>query len=61
MPYSKEFIQETIKVWQPYSKEKLTEEDAREIADNVINLYTFMLELERKYKTCEEKSKKEAN
>jgi len=58
MSYSREFIQETIRVWQPYSKEKLTEEDAREIADNMVGLYSFMLELERKYETCGAKAKK---
>ena len=51
MPYSQEFIQETIRVWQPYSKEKLTEEDAVEIADNMIGLYKLIIELENKHKT----------
>ncbi len=49
MPYSKEFLQKTIDVFQPYSEEKLTEEDAREIAENVINLYKCLAELEQKY------------
>jgi hypothetical protein len=27
MPYTPEFIQKTIDIWQHYSKEKLTEQD----------------------------------
>lgn len=55
MTYSKEFIQKTIDVWQPYSPDKLTETDAIEIADNMIGLYTFLLELKKKR---DERSKK---
>ena len=49
MAYSKEFIEKTIDVWQPYSEDRLTERDAIEIADNVICLYEFLLKLESKY------------
>ncbi len=35
---SKKLIQETIDHWQPYSKEKLTEEDAQEIIENIVAL-----------------------
>lgn len=56
--YSKEFIQKTIDVWQPYSKNNLTEEDAREIADNMVNLFEFLVELDKKYGFCEEKIQK---
>lgn len=58
MVYSKEFIQKTIDVWQPYSKDSLIEEDAREIADNMINLFEFLIELEDKYGSCKEEAKK---
>ena len=50
MSYSKEFIQKTIDVWQPYSEEKLTEADAIEIAENMANLCTFLMDLELKDK-----------
>lgn len=51
----KDFIQKTIDVFQPYSKEKLTEEDAREIIDNVFGLVKLLDELERRYKEEEPK------
>lgn len=47
--FSKEFLEKTIKVWQPYSPTPLSIEDAREIADNVIGLYKLLFELEQKY------------
>ena len=53
MPYSKQFIQETIDIWQPYSPEKLTEADAAEIADNMIGLYSFLLGLKKKHEDKE--------
>ena len=46
--FSKEFLEKTIKVWQPYSEAPLTLEDAREIAENMTGLYSYLLELERK-------------
>lgn len=49
MPYSKEFIQKTIDVWQPYSKEKLSEQNAIEITNNMLALVELLLELEKKY------------
>ena len=58
MPYSKEFIQKTIDLCQPYSKDKLTEEDAREIADNLINFFELLIELDKKYDLCEEENQK---
>lgn len=58
MVYSKKFIQKTIGVWQPYAKDRLTEEDAREIADNMINLFELLIELDKKYSLCVEESQK---
>jgi flagellin-specific chaperone FliS len=46
--YSKEFLEKTIKVWQPYSNFTLTLEDAREIADNMLSLFSFVFKLEKK-------------
>jgi len=47
--FSKEFLEKTIKVWQPYSENPLTLEDAREITENAVNLCSFLFELEQKY------------
>lgn len=49
MVYSRELIQQTIDMWQPHSEDKLTEEDAREIIDNVTNLFEYLAELDKKY------------
>jgi len=46
---SPEFIQKTIRVWQPYSDTPLTEEDAREITTNMVSFIRFLEELDRKY------------
>ena len=46
--YPKEYLEMTIRLWQPYSPETLTLDDAQEIADNVIGLYSYLLELKRK-------------
>ncbi len=47
--FSKEFLEKTIKIWQPYSKEPLTLEDAREIAQNATDLIKLLIELDAKY------------
>jgi len=47
--YSKQFLQETIQIWQPHSPEPLTLEDAQEIADNMVDLFTYLNELKQKY------------
>jgi len=46
--FSKEYLEKTIKVWQPYSPEPLTLEDAEEIAANMTDLFAFLFELRRK-------------
>jgi len=51
MKYSKEQIQETLDYWGPkYASigEKLTEDDAREILDNLIELIELLAEEDRK-------------
>ena len=53
--YSKEFLEKTIKVWQPYTPTPLTSEDAREIAENMTELFKFLFELDEKYKKEEKK------
>ena len=47
--FTKEFLQKTIKVWQPHSPTPLSLEDAREIAETMTGLYALLLELEQKY------------
>jgi len=46
--FSKEYLEKTIKVWQRHSPTPLTLEDAREIAENMIGLCSFLFELEQK-------------
>ena len=43
--YSKQFLEKTIAVWQPYSPDPLTIEDAQEIADNILGLYSYLIEV----------------
>ena len=43
----RDFLDETIEFWQPYTKEKLTREDAREIIQNTVALFKFLHELDR--------------
>ena len=53
--YSEEFLKKTIDMWQPYSEAPLTLEEAREITDNMVGLYSFLFELEQKYGKEKEK------
>ena len=41
--YSQEFLDETIRVWQPLSKEPLTYVDAEEIIENAVGYYGTLL------------------
>lgn len=57
--WSKEMIQRTIDEWGPYAAQKgeiLTEEDAREILDNVTSLFDLLYEIDQKYKEKDELS-----
>jgi hypothetical protein len=47
--YSKEFLEKTIKLWQPYSPLPLSVENAQEIAENMANLFKLLIELDKKY------------
>jgi hypothetical protein len=40
--YSRALIEETKEVWQPYYEETLTDEDAREIIENMIGFLHFV-------------------
>ena len=46
--YSLEYLQKTIQLFQPHSETPLTLEDAQEIADNVLELFEYTLELKQK-------------
>ncbi len=39
--YSEEFYNKTIAVWQPFSSSILSYEDAREITENTIGLFSL--------------------
>ena len=45
-----EFIQQTIDVWQPCSKEKLTEADAIEIITNMTGLLKVLMKIDARLK-----------
>lgn len=46
--YSKEFLDKTIKVWQPYCPTPLSLNDAREITENMTSLFDFLIAHEDK-------------
>lgn len=46
--YSKEFLNKTIEVWQPYSPTPLSLNDAREITGNMTALFNFLITEEKK-------------
>lgn len=45
--YSQLFLEKTINAWQPYSKEPLTLDDAREIVHNTVGLFTLLMKWEK--------------
>jgi len=47
--YSDQFLKQTVQIWQPHSPKPLTLEDAREIADNMAELFIYLNELKQKY------------
>lgn len=47
--FSEEFLQKTVKVWQPFSTTPLSLEDAREIAENMTELFLLLKRLDQKY------------
>ena len=52
--YSKEFLDKTIKVWQPYSTTPLSLNDAREITENMTALFDFLINNDGQSKGTEE-------
>ena len=62
--WSKDMIQRTLDIWGPKYAEKvetLTEEDAREILDNVTGLFDLLYDLDQKYKEKEQNAKNFTN
>jgi len=45
--HSKEFLNKTIEVWQPYSPTPLSLNDAREITGNITALFNFLISNEK--------------
>jgi hypothetical protein len=48
--YSKDFLNKTIKTWQPYSSKTLSIADAIEISENMTALFNFLINNDRKSK-----------
>ena len=46
--YSKDFLDRTIEVWQPYFPVPLTLGDAREITENMTALFNFLIRHDKK-------------
>jgi hypothetical protein len=47
--WSKEFLEHTVQVWQTLSSISLTLEDARDLAENMTELFSLLKELHMKY------------
>lgn len=45
--YSKEFLKDTIQIWQPYTPIPLSLKDAREIIKNMTALFNFLIAKEK--------------
>lgn len=48
--YSKDFLEKTIEVWQPYCPAPLSLNDAREIAENMTALFNLLINNDGKSK-----------
>ena len=45
--YSLEYLQKTIRLFQPHSEAPLTLEDAQQLADDVLDLFEYLIELKQ--------------
>jgi hypothetical protein len=45
-----DFLEETIRIWQPHYKQKLCREDAREIASNLTGFFETLAEWQERKK-----------
>jgi hypothetical protein len=53
---NKEFFRRTIQVWQPLSEDRLTEEDAREIVENLTGFFSLLEEWDQKHEEGQKKA-----
>jgi len=44
----RQFLEQTKEIWQPYADHALTDEDARQIAENIIGFFRILQEWEVK-------------
>jgi len=56
--HSKEFLNKTIQIWQPYSPTPISLNDAREITGNITALFNFLLTENKNIKSKEGKNAK---
>lgn len=47
--YPQDYLEKTIRLFQPHFEEPLTLDDAQEIADNALDLYAYLLELKERH------------
>ena len=45
--YPKDYLQRTINLFQPHSEAPLTLEDAQQLADDVLDLFEYLIELKQ--------------
>lgn len=61
MAISSEFLKRTITYWQRFYGEDLTQEDAREIVENICSLFNLLNELDGDLENKNENSQKQEN
>ena len=54
-----DFLDETIRIWQPHYQQKLTREDAKEIAKNLSGFYEVLAEWQERKKLQQSGLKKQ--
>jgi len=42
--WSKELLDQALQIWQPSASSELTQEDARQIAENLVGFFHLLLE-----------------
>jgi len=55
--YSKNFIKETIEVWQPFSDILLSSNDAIEITENMTALFNFLVTHDKEHIKIEKRKR----
>lgn len=57
MAYSREFLEKTLNLFQPYSKEPLTHLDAEEMTRNMVQYFELLIEMDKKQNGQENRRK----